>query len=71
MKSIRFKLFLSVSIILLVVAFLSYFLPVYFVRKDINRASVFINNHMKDIQKKLIETSSFNFLPFCGKCGQI
>lgn len=44
LKSLRTKLFLSIGIILILVAFLCYLLPEIFLRKDLDAAARYINN---------------------------
>lgn len=53
MKSLRAKLFVSVGAILLIVALISYLLPEFFIKKDIDKASVHMNERFGESRKKI------------------
>lgn len=58
MRSIRAKLFLSVGSIFLAIAILSYLVPHFFVRKDIDAASSYLTGIYNDDQKRIRDLSS-------------
>jgi class 3 adenylate cyclase/HAMP domain-containing protein len=58
MKSLRAKLFFSVGSIFLVIAILSYVVPTFFIRKDINAGSAYLNQTFGAYQKKFQQLAS-------------
>ncbi len=59
MKTLRAKLFLSVGAILLIVAVLNYWFSQYWIKKELSKAAVALNQHIGKIQETIREFSSF------------
>src|SRR5437868_2264092 len=57
MRSIRAKLFVSIGSIFLVISVLSYFVPAFFIREDIDLASDYLNGMYSQYVKKLQKLS--------------
>jgi class 3 adenylate cyclase len=59
MKTLRWKLFISVGSVFLVVAFLNYLIPEIWVRKELNKASQYLNQYIEKVQTNLHQFASF------------
>ena len=57
MRSIRMRLFLSIGCIFLIIAILSWVVPNFFVRKDIDSATTSLNSIYTQYQKRLQQLS--------------
>lgn len=58
-ESLRAKLFVSVSVVLCLVAILNYTLPEIWFRKELLEASKFLNAHIEQVQERIRRFSSF------------
>jgi class 3 adenylate cyclase len=59
MRHLRTKLFLSVGIIFLMIAALNYLLPEIIIRRQLDKASILLNQHIDSIQERVRQFSSF------------
>lgn len=59
MKTLRSKLFLSVGVVLLIVAFLNYGLSYLWIKKELSKAAIALNQHIEKIQEQIRDYSSF------------
>jgi class 3 adenylate cyclase len=58
-RGLRAKLFVSVGVILCLVALMNYLFPFIFMRRDLDRATVYVNKHFDQIQQNVLNLSSF------------
>lgn len=58
-KHLRSKLFLSVGVVLLIVALLNYILPEIFVRSELKKVGSSLEKHLDKIQKRINDFSAF------------